>query len=87
MLQLLGQQHRMQGHRHRGGQDTKHLPVGHLKGRLARPYPNQQRTNVLTFMLKETDSLATLRLPNDAISAPLSKCRLAHGSRSVSHTT
>jgi hypothetical protein len=31
-LQLLRQQHRMHGHRHRSGQELQDLPVGHPEG-------------------------------------------------------
>ena len=40
-LELLGQQHRMQGHRHRGSQEFQDPPVGRSKRLLARPQPNQ----------------------------------------------
>ena len=51
-LQLLGQQHRMHGHRHRSGQDPKDLSVGCSEGVLTRAHPNHQHPDVLALMLQ-----------------------------------
>ena len=57
-LELLGQQHRVQRHRHRSGQDLEDPPVGDPEGPLAGPQPHQQLTDLLALMLQGIGSVA-----------------------------
>ena len=51
-LQLLRQQHRMQRHRHRSGQDLEDPPVGHPERPLSSPQPDQQHADLLALVLQ-----------------------------------
>ena len=83
-LQLLGQQHRMQGHRHRGGQHLQDPPVGQPEPLFAGSWADHQRPNPLALMLQE-DRLAGHAWPAIGPTSRLSTSRAGEAAQGLAH--